>query len=203
MIIIATNNTHKLDEYKNIIGNHIPIKCIKDYNINIYPDETGHTLVENAFLKAKITYDELINKNLINKNDIVVADDTGLFINYLDNSPGIYSARFLEPLCQEEKNKIIVDMMKNALDIEERKAYFKTIIFLVSDNTYKVFEGKVDGYISKKISGNAGFGYDSIFIPKKYIIENLTYADIGEIKNEISHRRLAINNLLKFLKGEG
>ena len=202
MIIIATNNNHKLDEYKKILGNSINIKCMSDFEVQIEPEENGHSLVENAFIKAKTIYDELLNKKLIDKNDMVVADDTGLFIKHLDYAPGIYSARFLDLLCQEEKNKVIVDMMKGVSDIEDRKAYFKTIIFLVSDDINKAFEGKVDGYISDKVSGNKGFGYDSIFIPKIYIKDKKTYADIGNEKNEISHRRLAINSLLKFLKSE-
>ena len=202
MIIIATNNNHKLNEYEKILGDKISIKCTKDYNVNIDPNEDGHSLLENAFIKAKVTYDELLKKEFINKNDYVIADDTGLFIKNLDNAPGIYSARFLNPLKQDEKNKIIVDMMKDIKNIEERQAYFKTIIFLVSNSINIAFEGKVDGYISEKVSGNRGFGYDSIFIPKKYILDNKTYADIGEEKNEISHRRIAINNLCKFLKGE-
>ena len=202
MIIIATNNNHKLKEFKSILGDGFSIKCTKDYDVNIDPKEDGNSLLENAFIKAKTTYDELLNKKLIDKNDYVIADDTGLFIKYLDNAPGIYSARFLNPLKQEEKNKIIVNIMKDTKEIEERAAYFKTIIFLVSNNINIAFEGKVDGYISEKVSGNQGFGYDSIFIPKKYILDNKTYADIGEEKNEISHRRIAINNLCKFLKGE-
>ena len=202
MIIIATNNNHKLNEYKKILGKKISIKCTKDYNINIDPKEDGHSLLENAFIKAKVTYDELLKNELIDKDDYVIADDTGLFIKYLDNAPGIYSARFLNPLKQDEKNRIILDIMKDVKEIDEREAFFKTIVFLVSNNTNIAFEGKVDGYISEKVSGNQGFGYDSIFIPKKHILDKKTYADIGEEKNEISHRRIAINNLCKFLKGE-
>ena len=202
MLIIATNNNHKLDEYKKILGNNISIKCIKDFNIDIDPKEDGNSLIENAFIKAKCTYDELLSKGLIDKNDFVVADDTGLFIEYLDNAPGIYSARFLSPLKQSEKNRIIVNIMKDVVELDKRKAYFKTIIFLISDNINKAFEGRVLGYISDKISGNEGFGYDSIFIPESFIKDKKTYADIGNIKNEISHRRLAINNLLKFLESE-
>ena len=202
MIIIATNNNHKLDEYKSILGNSLNIKSIQDFDLEIEPEENGHTLVENAFIKAKVTYDELLRKKLIDENDYVVADDTGLYIQFLDNSPGIYSARFLSPLPQNEKNKIIVDMMKSAKELSERKAYFKTIIFLVSKNVYKAFEGRVDGYISYEISGVEGFGYDSIFIPNKYLSDKKTYADIGKEKNDISHRRHAINYLLKFLESE-
>ena len=202
MIVIATNNEHKLNEYKEILDNNVDIKCINDFNIKIEPCESGHTLVENAFIKAKYTYDELLKRNFIKRNDYVVADDTGLFINFLDNGPGIYSARFLHPLNQEDKNRIIVDMMKGINNIEARKAYFKTIIFVYSDSISKAFEGKVDGYISDSISGNGGFGYDNIFIPIKYKDTKKTYADIGDEKNDISHRRLAINKMLKFMESE-
>ena len=84
MIIIATNNNHKLDEYKKILGNSINIKCMSDFEVQIEPEENGHSLVENAFIKAKTIYDELLNKKLIDKNDMVVADDTGLFIKHLE-----------------------------------------------------------------------------------------------------------------------
>lgn len=202
MIVIATNNKHKLQEYQEILNLKVDIKCINDFNIKIEPCENGHTLVENAFIKAKYTYYELLNRNLIKKNDCVVADDTGLFVDFLDNGPGIYSARFLHPLNQEDKNKIIVDMMKDVNNVEDRKAYFKTIIFIYSDNINKAFEGRVDGYISESVSGNSGFGYDNIFIPSKYKYEKKTYADLGDEKNEISHRRLAINKMLKFMGSE-
>ena len=86
-------------------------------------------------------------------------------------------------------------MMKNAKKLEEREAYFKTVIFIVSKDINKAFEGRVDGYISEIISGKDGFGYDNIFIPKSFINDKKTYADIGLSKNEISHRRCAINNL--------
>lgn len=198
MIIIATKNLHKLEEYKKILPSDVIVKCINDFGLKIDIDENGNTLLENAFIKANRVYDTLINKNLINKNDIVISDDTGIFINYLENGPGVFSARFLNPLSQIEKNKIIVDLLKEVKDINDRKAYFKTIIFLISDNVCKAFEGRVDGYISDKISGDHGFGYDSIFIPSEYINEKLTYADI-EDKNKISHRYKAIEKLLKYL----
>ena len=199
MIIIATKNLHKLEEYKKIIPSDINIKCINDFDLRIDIDENGNTLLENAFIKANIVYNALLNKNLINKKDIVISDDTGIFINYLENGPGVFSARFLNPLPQIEKNRIIVDLLKEVKEINDRKAYFKTIIFLISDNVYKAFEGRVDGYISDKISGDHGFGYDSIFIPSQYINEKLTYADINEDKNKISHRYKATEKLLKYI----
>ena len=82
------------------------------------------------------------------------------------------------------------------------ESLFKTIIFVYSDSISKAFEGKVDGYISDSISGNGGFGYDNIFIPIKYKDTKKTYADIGDEKNDISHRRLAINKMLKFMESE-
>ena len=74
MIIIATNNNHKLDEYKNILGNSLHIKSTRDFGVGIEPEENGHTLVENAYIKAKATYDGLLHKGIIKENDYVVAD---------------------------------------------------------------------------------------------------------------------------------
>ena len=211
-LIFATNNKHKMSEIKDILGEKYKniVFLMGDLDVHINPVENGETFEENSIIKAKALYEELKNKNQVLPNDYIVADDTGLCIDYLDGAPGIYSARFMgENTSQEEKNLKILDLMKD-LPNEKRTAYFITNLAVIYVNKDKEpinmsFEGRIDGYIAKKIEKTGGFGYDPIFaVGDTSDIEKgqvKTYSNIGMAeKNKISHRARALNLFVQYLE---
>ena len=211
-LIFATNNNHKLDEIKCILGNKYKdyIFSIKDFNISIEPIEDGKSFLDNANIKSRALYDEMHSNNLLKQDDYIISDDTGLCIDYLDGAPGIYSARYLgKDVPQDEKNNKILEIMKDVAPVN-RRAYFITVlsvIWVVGDNIIKElsYDGKIYGYIARSIEKIGGFGYDPIFAVGD--VSDLlngtikTYSNIGTIeKNKISHRARAIQKFVFFLE---
>ena len=190
-LIIASNNEGKIKEYKEILEPFgYDVISQKEAGIDIEIPETGTSYRENALLKAEGIY-KLTKK-------AVLSDDSGLSIDFLNGGPGLYSARFKPELSQEEKNQYILNEMK---DTENRKAKFVCSICFIFENGEKIeVQGICSGKISRKIEGERGFGYDPIFIPDGY---DKTFSDIGqEEKNKISHRALAIKELIEKLKSK-
>ena len=187
-IIIATNNDHKLKEYKEIL-NHLGINCLslKDENIDVDPDEDGNSFAENSLIKAKC-----IAKYT---NKPVLADDSGLIIDAMPNELGIYSKRFMENSPYAIKNAAIIERLKG----KSKTARFICVITLTNFiNKTVQFEGICEGYIADSIKGINGFGYDPIFCA---LGNEKSMAELKESeKNEISHRGLATKKLVKFLK---
>lgn len=186
-LVFATNNPHKLKEVSDILKEKVDIISLNDIQCHEDIPETADTLEGNALLKAKYIY----NNYHLN----CFADDTGLEIEALNNEPGVYSARYAGTDKNPEAN-----MMKVLQQLENqsnRKARFRTVIALIMDGKTYLFEGIVNGTITKAKQGNAGFGYDPIFMPEGY---EHTFAELGEeIKNNISHRAIAIKKLCDFL----
>ena len=186
-LVFATNNPHKLKEVSDILKEKVDIISLNDIQCHEDIPETADTLEGNALLKAKYIY----NNYYLN----CFADDTGLEIEALNNEPGVYSARYAGTDKNPEAN-----MMKVLQQLENqsnRKARFRTVIALIMDGKTYLFEGIVNGTITKAKQGNAGFGYDPIFMPEGY---EHTFAELGEeIKNNISHRAIAIKKLCDFL----
>lgn len=187
-LVFATNNLHKLEEVSHILEGKIELLSLKDINCDTDIPETADTLEGNALLKA-----EYVNQHYgLN----CFADDTGLEIEALNNEPGVYSARYAGTDKDSEAN--MMKVLNNLEGIENRKAQFRTAISLVIDNKSYLFEGIIKGEIIKEKKGSEGFGYDPIFVPEGY---NETFAELGsDIKNNISHRALAVNKLCEFLK---
>lgn len=188
--VLATDNMNKVLEIEKIMEN-IPITLktksqegLKDFEV----EENGESIEENALIKARAIKEALGCRN-------VISDDTGLFVDELNGDPGVYSARYAS-IHDDEKN--IDKLLKNLGDSENRKAHFRTSIALIEeDGSEKLFSGKIDGVIIKERRGNGGFGYDSVFVPEGY---DKTFAELGdEIKNKISHRAKAIENLKGYL----
>ena len=213
-LIFATNNSHKLNEIIEILGEKYKdfVFTMADFEIKIDPDENGKTFKENADIKSTALYREMKCKGLLRNGDYIIADDTGLCIDYLNGAPGIYSARFLgKDVSQSDKNNNILELMKDVAN-HERTAYFITILSVIevldiNIGEHKVinFEGKIDGYIAKKIEKTDGFGYDPIFaVGNPADIEKdsvKTYSNIGIAeKNRISHRARAIHNFVLYLE---
>ncbi|WP_298553218.1 non-canonical purine NTP diphosphatase [uncultured Parabacteroides sp.] len=186
-LVFATNNLHKLQEITKIAGKDFEIVSLSDINCHDDIPETADTLEGNAlqkahYIKEQYGYD-------------CFADDTGLEVEALDNAPGVYSARYAGSGHDAEANmnKLLSEMQGK----KNRKARFRTVIALILDEKEYLFDGIIKGDIIEEKKGSAGFGYDPIFMPEGY---TQTFAELGdEIKNNISHRALAVNKLVSFL----
>ncbi len=187
-LVFASNNKHKLAEVRAILAPFINIISLNDLNCFDEIPETANTLEGNALIKAKYIYDKF--------GLDCFADDTGLEVEALGGEPGVFSARYAGEAnsAVENMNKVLKLLGNN----NNRTASFRTVIALIQANNTTFFEGKIEGDISNKPCGKTGFGYDPIFIPKGYS-ESFAQLSADE-KIKISHRALAINNLISFLK---
>ncbi|MCF6185600.1 MAG: non-canonical purine NTP diphosphatase [Bacteroidales bacterium] len=187
-LVFATNNKHKLKEVKEILDNQFEILSLKDINCFEEIPETQNTITGNASQKAHYVYD----KYKIN----CFADDTGLEIETLNGEPGVYSARYAGKNCSYEDN--VRKVLKKLQGKTNRNALFRTVISLIIDGKEHKFEGIIKGEITKTKKGSEGFGYDPIFLPAGY---EKSFAELpANEKNRISHRGLATQKLINFLK---
>lgn len=186
-LIFVSHNAHKLEEVKAIVGNNFEVKNLSDINVFDEIPETGLSFKENAQQKAEYIYKKL--------NCNCFADDSGLSVDALDGEPGIYSARYAGEPCNMQNN--IAKLLNNLKEKSDRKAQFTTVIAVVLDGEYHFFEGVIRGKIIDTPRGDNGFGYDPIFVPDGY---DQTFAELPtEIKNNISHRAIAIQKFQEFI----
>lgn len=186
-LVFATNNNHKKAEVANILAPNYQVLNLADINCFVDIPETGNTFAENATLKS-----EYVFKNF---GIDCFADDSGLEVAALNNAPGIFSARYSGIKDDKENLQLL---LKNLEGEKNRKARFKTVISLIKNGKNHLFEGVIEGTICNLPSGTQGFGYDPIFQPNGYAI---TFAEMDmEEKNRISHRALAMQKLIDFLK---
>ncbi len=190
-VVLASNNEHKLKEFKKILKDY-EILSLKDINFNDEIDETGETFLENSLIKAETIHNYLKENN---KDYIVIADDSGLCVESINNEPGIYSARYSGVHGDSKSNR--VKLIKN-LQGKDRKAYFLcSIVVYYPNETYKSFEGRTYGQIIDEERGDTGFGYDSIFLSDDL---GKTFGEATEEeKNSVSHRGRAIEKMVKEL----
>ena len=183
-LIFATHNQHKVEELKKLLPSNISILSLTDINCYEEIEETGTTLEENAKLKANfIKYKYGLD---------CFADDSGLEVDALGGSPGVYSARYAGHEKNNEDN--IKKIWKELRDKDSTKAQFRTVIAASFGSKISIYEGKVIGNLIFEKRGNHGFGYDPIFIPEGY---TKTFAELGDaVKNKISHRALATQKFL-------
>ena len=194
-IIIASNNKGKIKEFKKILeplGYNVFSQS--ETGVNIEVEETGTTFEENAKLKARAIY------NL--KHTAVLADDSGIVVDYLNGEPGIYSARYMGLQTDEERRRCVLYKMKDAKK-EDRTARYVCCICYIEENgkenivSTEVVRGTMEGRIGYEITGENGFGYDPIFMPNG---SDKTVAQmLPEEKNTISHRAMAIQKLKELL----
>lgn len=190
-IVVATHNTNKQKEINALL---------KDLNVNVlgmehFPiinsiEETGSTLFENSLIKSR-TVSQLTGL-------ATIADDTGLEVDALHGSPGVYSARYAGSNATYEAN--VEKLLFELIEVPEalRTARFRTVISYVDNKKEFVDEGVIEGLITFKPSGNKGFGYDPIFKPLGF---EKTFSEISQDKkNIISHRALALKKIKKTLK---
>ena len=187
-LVFATNNKHKLEEVRAILGNKIEILSLNDIDCHDDIPETADTLEGNALIKARYIYEKF--------GVDCFADDTGLEVEVLNGEPGVYSARYAGEECNPEAN--MYKLLQNLTGKNNRNAQFRTVIALIIKGEEKLFNGIVKGTISREKMGNAGFGYDPIFIPEGF---SESFAQMtSDMKNSISHRYRATEELSNYLK---
>lgn len=190
-LIVASNNEHKISEIKAILSKYdISVISMKEAGINIDVEETGSTFQENSYIKAKTIFD------MVKGEFMVLADDTGLMVDYLNGEPGVYSARFAGEHGNDKLNKEKLLRLLNGVPSAERSARFVSAIVLIVDNdTVIKVQGEAKGFITEEERGSNGFGYDPLFFVPEF---NKTFAQLTpEEKNSISHRGNALKNLEK------
>lgn len=202
-LVIATNNAHKLEEIRQILGDTFTINSLADIGCHDDIPETAPTIEGNALMKAEyVVYHYGLD---------CFADDTGLEIDALGGEPGVHSARYGGVAHDSERNIDKVLRLMKDVPMEKRTARFRTVIALVEleeDDTTEFplrfhnvmyFEGKVEGHILTERHGTGGFGYDSIFQPIEG--DGRTFAQMnGDEKNAISHRGRAVRALVDYLQ---
>ena len=221
-IVFATNNQHKLDEIRAILGPSFEVVSLADIGCHEDIPETGQTLAENALMKAQYIYDHY--------HVSCFADDTGLEVEALNGAPGVYSARYASLATtpadvpagasatmscsspqglSHDSEANMARLLHELANNNNRKARFRTVIALIekkdvcpcgctSIQVVHKFEGIVNGEIIRERRGGEGFGYDPIFQPEGY---DKTFAELGaDIKNSISHRARAVAKLTEYLE---
>ena len=187
-VVFATGNQNKVREVRQILdGLDVEVRTMKEMGIASEPEETGETFEENAMIKAAAIADAV-------QDAIVLADDSGLEIDYLNGEPGIYSARYLgEDTSYEVKNAKLIERLEG-VPKEERTARFVCVIAcILPDGSRFTTRGTIEGYIGWEPAGENGFGYDPIFYVDEYGCS--TAQMTPEQKNAISHRGNALRAL--------
>lgn len=183
-IVFATGNEGKMREVRLILQDlGFPVLSMKEAGVSLVIEENGTTFAENAMIKARAVWEKT--------GGIVLADDSGLVVDYLGGEPGVYSARYLgEDTSYEIKNQAIIDRLADAKEEERTARFVSAIAAVLPDGSELVTEGTVEGLIAMNQREMAGFGYDPIFYLPEY---GVTSAEIPiEKKNEISHRGKAL-----------
>lgn len=191
-LVFATNNAHKLSEIRDILGNAVEIMSLADIGCHDDIPETAPTLEGNALIKARWVYDRY--------GYDCFADDTGLEVAALGGAPGVHTARYAYP----DRHDPAANTRKLLAELEnktDRSAQFRTVIALIEQGSDHLFEGVVRGVITPEERGTEGFGYDPVFAPED---TGRTFAELGtEVKNRISHRARAVQQLYAYLTAEG
>lgn len=187
-LVFATNNRHKLDEVRAIVGDKVEVLSLNDIGCHDDIPETADTLQGNALIKARYIHEKF--------GVDCFADDTGLEVEALDGAPGVYSARYAGEECDSEAN--MQKLLQNLTGKSNRNAQFRTVIALIIKGEEKLFNGIVKGTITEEKRGDSGFGYDPVFVPEGF---SESFAQMsGDMKNSISHRYRATLELSNYLK---
>lgn len=194
-IIFATTNEGKMDEIRMIMADlDAELYSLKDMGIDVHIEENGTTFEENAIIKAK-TICEMTGQ-------MVMADDSGLEVDYMNKAPGVYSARYLgEDTPYDVKNQAILDNLKNAEGKERSARFVCAIAAAFPDGRVITTVATIEGMIADKKRGKNGFGYDPLLYVPEY---DMTTGEMEpELKNKISHRGKALELMKEKLKNEG
>lgn len=186
-IVFATNNAHKLEELREILGAQFQVLSLKEIGCHEDIPETADTLEGNAEIKARYVKEHY--------GYDCFADDTGLEVTALGGAPGVYSARYAGPAHDSKANVEL--LRKNMEGVDDRSARFRTVIALIEGDRLSFMTGIVNGTIITEQRGNDGFGYDPIFMPDGF---DTTFAEMSmHEKNKISHRGRAVEKLKNYL----
>lgn len=196
-IVFASKNNHKVREIKEIISEAFKLDC-SVYSLSINPkyeppEETGSSFEENALIKARDAHKHF-------KNQIILADDSGLVVPALNGEPGVFSARYAGEAKNNAKNREkLLKNMSSFTGEQERQAYFQAVIAMIfPDGEEFVFTGICEGHLLYEEKGGNGFGYDSLFVKHDY---DKSFAELSDqVKNKISHRRKALDQALLHLE---
>jgi XTP/dITP diphosphohydrolase len=188
VLVIASNNKHKIKEMNAILGSSFLLKGLNEIGCFEELPETQSTIEGNSLQKAKYVFDHY--------HVSCIADDTGLEVEALNGEPGVDSAHYAGPQRNADDN--IRLLLENLIGKPNRKARFKTVISLVEPEGFQTFEGIVEGEILDHKRGDDGFGYDPVFLPSGC---SRTFAEMSlDEKNLISHRGRAIRKLVEYLQ---
>ncbi len=194
-LVFATNNSHKLREARQILGDRVNILSLSDISCNDDIPETADTFEGNALQKARWVSERYGHD--------CFADDTGLEVDALDGAPGVLSARYAETNGHGTSHdssanvRLLLENLKDAATPDERRARFRTAVALIRGGQEQVVDGIVEGHITREGCGTDGFGYDPVFMPDGF---DRTFAEMTpDEKNAISHRGRALRNLLAVL----
>lgn len=193
-IIFATGNAGKMREIKEIMAD-LPVEVVsmKEAGISADIEENGTTFVENAIIKAT----EIAKQT----KDIVLADDSGLEIDYINKEPGVYSARYLgEDTSYDIKNQSLLDRLMGVPKEKRTARFVCAIAAALPDGNVLTTEAAIEGYIGEEAVGENGFGYDPIFMVEEFHCSTAELSE--EQKNEISHRGKALREMKKLLSEE-
>ena len=191
-IVFATGNEGKMREVRLILQDlGFPVLSMKEAGVSLDIEENGTTFAENAMIKARAVWEKT--------GGIVLADDSGLVVDYLGGEPGVYSARYLgEDTSYEIKNQAIIDRLADAKEEERTARFVSAIAAVLPDGSELVTEGTVEGLIAHEPAGNGGFGYDPIFYLPQF---GCSSAELEpEKKNELSHRGEGLRKMRKVLE---
>ena len=187
-LVFATNNAHKLEEVRQILGDRFEVLSLSDINCHEDSPETGDTFQDNALQKARYVKEHY--------GYDCFADDTGLEVKALGGAPGVHSARYAGDHDSEANmTKLLQELEKK----QDRSAQFRTVVALILNGQEVLFEGIVTGRIAtERHYGESGFGYDPLFIPDGF---TETFSQMSpENKNQVSHRGRAVRKLADYLK---
>lgn len=206
-IIVASNNRHKVEEIKAMFQDmDYEVRSLKDEGIAIEPEETGSTFEENAYIKARAVYDHIKNAEKRDpqkkdkkeyRNNLILADDSGLAVEYLDGAPGVFSARWAGKAGDDKANnqKLLAEL--KGVPMEQRQAKFVCAMVLIGHKIDIRVQGEAHGYIIEEEKGFHGFGYDPLFFSSDLA---KTFAEASSLeKNHVSHRARALRELKKEL----
>ena len=193
-IIFATGNKNKMREIRDILSDlGMEILSMKEAGVDKEINEDGKTCEENALIKARAVAEDT--------DAVVLADDSGLEIDYLNKEPGIYSARYLgEDTSYEIKNQVLLDRLSGVKKEDRTARFVCAIAAVLPDKREFVVRETIEGYIGEKPAGTNGFGYDPIFYVDEYGCSTAELSE--EKKNEVSHRGKALRAMREVLKKE-
>lgn len=190
LLVLATNNKHKLDELKALLSDHFSVVGMAEVGFDTEIPEDADSFRGNALIKARAIASKL--------KCACLADDSGLEVLALNAAPGVYSARYAGEPKDDEKNlqKILFEMQGKQV----RNARFVTALAFINNGLEYLFEGEVKGEIIFQKRGAHGFGYDPIFVPDGH---TETFAEMSPIKkNALSHRARAVEKFMEFVNAE-